>query len=393
MEHRKAELRLALLSGVGPRLRQRLLEHFGTAENVFRASRAQLQQVKDIGEKLSQAIYDAVDKINIDAELERFRQLKIRLIFMNDPEYPPLLKEIYDPPSILFVKGKILPEDFISLAVVGTRHATHYGQRQTKRLVEEFVRAKFSIISGLARGIDAYAHRAALEAGGRTIAVLGHGLAVNIYPPENAGLAENILRSGGALVTEFSPFTTPSPGTFPQRNRIISGMSLGTVVVEAGLRSGASITAKNASEQGREVFAVPGPVDSRASAGCHKLIRDGAKLIESVEDVLDEITSLPSILSPSSANENEPTSSEIPFGGERISASSRDAEQKITRPAALQLSDLEKKIIAHIPSEGCTVDLLAQRTETPIHLLVTTLTMLEMKRLVKRSHGQQVFKL
>ena len=379
----KAELRLVLVPGIGPRLRQRLITHFGSAEAVFRASRAQLQEVPDIGGKLSAAIYDAVEKIDLDAELELYRRLGIRPVFLTDPEYPPLLKEIHDPPGVLFVKGKLRPEDAISLAVVGTRHATPYGERQTRRLVGEFVRAQFSIISGLARGIDAFSHRAALDAGGRTAAVLGHGLAVDIYPPENRGLAERIVREGGALVSEFSPHTTPSPGTFPQRNRIISGMSLGTVVVEAGARSGASITAKSAAEQGREVFAVPGPVDSHASAGCHELIRNGAKLLESVEDVLEEIGPLSKLLPESLRNGD--------FLSESRESPSFPAGE-IRRPAELQLSEQEKRIMAQIPPDGCTIDHLAQMTAIPIHHLMTTLTMLEVKRLIKRGGGQRVFK-
>lgn len=374
----KAELRLILVPGIGPRLRQRLLEYFGSAEAVFRASRAQLTEVPDIGEKLSRAIYDAVEKIDIDAELEIYRRHGIRTVFAQDAEYPTLLKRITDPPGVLFVRGTLQPQDSVALAVVGTRHATHYGQRQTARLVGEFVRARFSIISGLARGIDACAHRAALEAGGRTVAVLGHGLAVDIYPPENRGLADQIIRAGGALVSEFSPHTAPSTGTFPQRNRIISGMSLGTVVVEAGPRSGASITAKSAAEQGREVFAVPGPIDSRASTGCHRLIRDGAKLLESVEDVLEEITSLDECLSQDTqpAREN----------------AARGPGENVRRPAELQLSVQEKQVLEQIPPDGCTVDRLAQITGLPIHNLMTTLTMLEVKRLLKRGGGQRVFR-
>lgn len=383
----KAELRLILVPGIGPRLRGRLLEHFGSAEAVFRASRAQLQEVQDIGEKLSRAIYDAVEGIDVDAELETYRKLGIRTVFLQDPEYPSLLKQIFDPPGVLFVRGTLRPEDSVALAVVGTRHATPYGQRQTRRLVGEFVRANFSIISGLARGIDAHAHRAALEAGGRTVAVLGHGLGVDIYPPENRGLAEQILEAGGALVSEFSPYTAPSTSTFPQRNRIISGMSLGTVVVEAGARSGASITAKSAAEQGREVFAVPGPVDSSASMGCHALIRDGAKLLASVEDILEELpdmhTLLPDIFSGGFAPAAPSAAASSP---------AKKAAKTSVRPAELQLSAQEKQVFGEIPPDGCTVDQLAQATGLPIHNLMTTLTMLEVKRLVKRAGGQRVFK-
>ena len=202
-------------------------------------------------------------------------------------DIPGCSRRSVDPPGVLFVRGSFLPRDALSIAIVGSRHATHYGLAQAERLASGLARAGLTITSGLARGVDAAAHKGALAAGGRTVAVLGSGV-LNIYPPEHRDLAEQVV-SNGAVVSEAAPHSEPFSGAFPQRNRIISGMSLGVIVVEASLRSGALITARHAMEQGREVFAVPGRVDSRMSQGCHRLIRDGAKLVESIDDVLEEL--------------------------------------------------------------------------------------------------------
>ncbi|MDO4570338.1 MAG: DNA-processing protein DprA [Planctomycetia bacterium] len=361
------ELRLILTPGVGPRTRKNLLEYFGSADEVFRADIYQLCSVQDVGPKIADAVLRAKNEINLERELQFYREHGIRLLFESDPAYPPLLKGIFDPPGVLFVRGTLLPEDSVSLAVIGTRHASNYGERQTFRLVGEFVRAGFCIVSGLARGIDGFAHKAALDAGGRTVAVLGHGLALDIYPPENRGLAKRILDNNGAIISEFPPLTQASKGTFPQRNRIIAGMTLGTVVIEAGQRSGTSLTAQFAVDYGREVFAVPGPIDSRVSAGCHQLIRDGARLLESVEDVLNELGPL---------SERIPTQDGL----------------EISRPAELGLTEPEKHILAAIPHDGATVDQITQLTGIPVFKIMTLITSMEMKRLLKRGTGQRIYR-
>ena len=363
----EAELRLVLTPGVGPRTRRNLLLHFGSAENVFSADLLQLRAVEDVGPKIADAILAAKTEIDIDKELAYYRQLGIRLLFDSDVAYPKLLQEIYDPPGVLFIRGSLLPEDAVSLAVIGTRHASQYGRQQTFRLVSEFVNAGFCIVSGLARGIDGFAHKAALECGGRTVAVLGHGLGLDIYPPENKGLAQQILESGGALISEYPPLTPGTKGSFPQRNRIIAGMTLGTVVIEAGERSGTSLTASFASEYGRDVFAVPGPIDSPVSRGCHKLIRDGAKLLESVQDILDELGPL---------HEKLPT---------------RDGLE-ISRPAELSLSEEEKQILQALTPQGTTVDQITQLTGIPVFKIVTLLTQMEIKCLIHRGAGQKIFR-
>lgn len=368
-DERKASVRLTLISGIGPRIRRNLLTTFGSASEVFRADVFALRQVPEVGGKLISAILEAPEKIDVEKEFEICRKEGIRILLDSDPEYPRILNEISDAPGVLFVKGTLRACDNVSLAVIGTRHASMYGERQAQRLVGEFVQTGFSVVSGLARGIDGIAQQAALDYGGRTIAVLGQGLGVPVYPPENKGLAEEILKRGGAIVSEYPPRKEATQYTFPQRNRIIAGMTLGTVVIEAGFRSGTTLTAEFALEYGREVFALPGPVDSRVSIGCHRLIRQGAHLLESVEDVLEALGPI---------RDRFPLNSGVP---EMVAAE---------HPAEVMLSETERVVFDAIPQSGITVDELAQRTSLPVWKIMTSLTSLEMKRLVKREAGQRI---
>ncbi len=232
-----AAIRLAMLPGVGPHIRQKLLEKFGSPEAIFAAPSYDLRIVERVGPKLCRAIQSAHEDINVEAEIDLCRTTGVQILPDFDNSYPRLLQELPDPPGILFVKGNFLPADAMAIAVVGARHATHYGLTQAERLAAGLARAGFTVVSGLARGIDAAAHRGALSAGGRTIAVLASGV-LNIYPPENQQLADQIATQG-AVVSESPPRFQPLAGIFPQRNRIISGLSLGVIVVEASLRSGA----------------------------------------------------------------------------------------------------------------------------------------------------------
>jgi DNA processing protein len=280
-------VRLSLVSGVGPILRKSLIDRFGSARAVLDAAMSDLREVQGIGPKLAKAIAAARAQIDVEREFRLCREKSVTIITEADAAYPRALQEIPDPPGVLFVRGEIRPQDAIGIAIVGSRHATHYGTMVAERLASSLARAGVTIISGLARGIDAAAHRGALAAGGRTIGVLGSGV-LNIYPPEHADLALDVIHSG-AIVSEMPPESPPISGAFPQRNRIITGMSMGVIVVEASDRSGALISARHAMEQNREVFAVPGRVDSRMSRGCHRLLRDGAKLVETADDVLEEL--------------------------------------------------------------------------------------------------------
>jgi DNA processing protein len=276
-----------MVPGVGPRVRKALVERFGSAADVLAAAISDLRSVPGVGTKLCRAIAAARREIDVAAELELCRQNGVGLLVASQPEYPQQLRTIYDPPGVLFVRGQVLPVDGLAVAIVGTRHATPYGLAQAERLAGGLARAGYTIVSGLARGIDAAAHRGALKAGGRTLAVLGRGV-LNIYPPEHVQLADEVI-AHGAVLSENPPRSEPFAGAFPQRNRIVTGLSQGVIVVEAADRSGALISARHAMEQSRDVFAVPGRVDSRMSKGCHRLIRDGAKLVETVDDVLEEL--------------------------------------------------------------------------------------------------------
>jgi len=359
----RAALRLALVPGIGPRMTMALLEHFGTAAAVLAAAPSALREVQGIGGKLSQAIAQAPSDDDAAAEIERCRQHGIAILTPLAPQYPRILREIHDPPPVIFARGALAPRDALSIAIVGSRHATQYGLAQAERLAASLARAGLTIVSGLARGIDAAAHRGALAAGGRTIAVLGSGLA-NIYPPEHAPLADEVARSG-CLLSESPPRMQPISGAFPQRNRIISGISLGVIVVEASAQSGALITARHAMEQGREIFAVPGRVDSRVSHGCHRLIRDGAKLVETADDVLEEL-------------------------GPLVEPATHDAGQAVHHPAELLLNEVERQVLAAITADALTIDQVVASSGLPTSAVLATLSVLEMRRLVRRQGGNRV---
>lgn len=359
----EATLRLALTPGVGPRTRKRLLEHFGSSEAVLQAAPSQLRDVPGIGPKLTRAIANESREIDVAALLQTCRHAGIDILTDSDAAYPRLLREIHDPPAVLFLRGKFQPRDALAIAMVGTRHATQYGLRQAERLAKGLAQAGLTIVSGMARGIDAAAHRGALAAGGRTVAVLAGGL-LNLYPAEHKDLAEQIAQAG-LLVSESPPHSPPRAGAFPQRNRLITGLCLGVVVVEAGLRSGALISAEHAMEQGREVFAVPGRVDSRASRGCHRLLREGARLVECVEDVLEEL-------------------------GPLVEAAPQEDGRVVRNAAELQLNAQEQAVLEAIPTEPTPIDEVVARSGLPVHRVLATLSVLEMRHLVRRLSGSLV---
>lgn len=358
-------LRLSLVPGVGPRLRKALLDEFGTAAAVLSAAPSDLRRVQGIGAELTRRIAVAKDEIDVQAEIDLCAAHQIRILADDEPDYPRALREIHDPPGVLFVRGEILPQDALALAIVGSRHATQYGKAQSERLAGSLARGGLTIISGLARGIDVAAHRGAIAAGGRTLAVLGSGL-LNIYPPEHAELALEVI-DHGALISESPPKSPPLAGAFPQRNRIITGMSLGVIVVEAALQSGALISARHAMEQGREVFAVPGRIDSRMSRGCHRLIRDGAKLVETAEDVLEEL-------------------------GPLVAPAKNADGEAVHHPAELLLNELEQQVLATIAGEPTSIDAIVAQTGLPTGQVLSTLSVLEMRHLVKRASGTMVYR-
>jgi DNA processing protein len=286
MDDRAWWLALHLVPGVGRITFKKLVGYFGHPRHVMRASAGQLLRVSGIGPKLTQAIMEFQTAVEVERELHIADALGCQILTQEEAGYPPLLKAIEDPPPVLYVKGDIGELTGSGIAMVGSRRPSTYGSVIAAQLSRGLSAAGVTVVSGLARGIDSVAHLKALEHGGRTIAVLGSGLA-HIYPPENRLLADRISRQG-ALVSEFAMRTKPERLNFPLRNRIISGLSLGTVVVEAGERSGALITAQWALDQGREVFAVPGNVTAPTSRGANRLIKMGAKLVECAADILEE---------------------------------------------------------------------------------------------------------
>ncbi len=276
---------LNMVMDIGSIRLKKLLECFGSPQNILAASRDKLVETAGIGENIAGKIV-SLDKKDIDRELSLAGKLKLKILTADRPDYPQNLKFIHDPPIVLYIKGEILPRDNLAVAMVGSRRASFYGLSCAAKFAQDLAGKGFTVISGMARGIDTQAHQGALKAGGRTIAVIGSGLQ-NIYPRENKKLSEQIA-SSGAVLSEFPLNAEPLKQNFPRRNRVISGLSLGVLVVEACRNSGALITADFALEQSREVFAVPGQVDSPGSCGPNGLIDQGAKLVSSVEDILEE---------------------------------------------------------------------------------------------------------
>jgi DNA processing protein len=362
MEPREALVALNLIEHVGPVRVRQLLQHFGDAPAILRASKAQLLQVRGIGEDTAEAIAGWEKTVDLAAELKRIAEFGCKIVIQADPEYPELLRQIYDPPFVLYVKGDLLPRDKNGVAMVGSRMTTHYGLEVARKLAYQLAYLGVTVVSGGARGIDTAAHQGALAAKGRTIAVLGTGINL-VFPPENKELFERIS-ANGAILTQF-PFNRPADKqAFPIRNRIVAGMTLGTVVVEANLTSGALITSNFANEYGRQVFAVPGRIDSPRSKGCHELIKKGAKLCEGAEDILSEFEYLfPASNRPPAPNET----GVLP---------------------AIELSENEQKVYDRLNKEEISIDEVIRHSGLPTSAVSVALLSLEMKRLVRQLPGK-----
>lgn len=341
------------ISGVGPIRVQRLRDHFGSLAEAWRAPRGELMAA-GLDSRVADAIVAARPRLSPHQEVEALARAGVQAITLDSPAYPRRLREIYSPPPVLYVRGELLPEDELALGVVGTRRATMYGREATEMLVGGLVTNCLTIVSGLARGIDTVAHRAALTAGGRTIAVLGSGLDI-IYPSENARLARDIAERG-AVVSEYPLGTKPDAANFPARNRIISGLSLGVLVIEAGDGSGALITADFALEQNREVFAVPGPIFARSSQGTNRLIQQGAKLVLSTNDILTELNLT-------------------------------SAPQQLEMRAILAETPAEAALVRVLSQEPMHIDEVCRQSGLPVAEVSSTLTMLELKGSVRHLGG------
>lgn len=367
-----AYLALNLLPKVGPIRVRRLLERFGSPQAILSAAARELRGVPGIGEEMAALLSGWERHVDLDEERRRIAAHGIDLLTWGDAGYPESLRHIHDPPFLLYVKGRVTAADAASVGIVGSRRATHYGRDQAKRLGFQLARAGFTVVSGLARGIDTAAHEAALAAGGRTLAVLGSGIG-NVYPPENQALADRIAESG-AVISEFPVLYVPDKQSFPLRNRIVSGLSRGLLVVEAPAWSGALITANSALEQGRAVFAVPGPIDRPTSEGCHRLIQQGAKLVCSAEDVIDELGLELDVLPLDFAEADPPA---------------RPVDAPSPAPARqVELGELERRLLAALELGDAAIDALSEAVSTPPGLVSAALLQLEMKRLVRQLPGK-----
>ncbi len=369
-------LKLIRADNVGSTTFAKLIKHFGSADRALGASVSELAKIDRIGFKTAEAIARTRNKFDTTAELELARKLGVWIIHLNDNRYPPVLKRIYDPPPVLYVKGSLTGSDNLGIAIVGSRRCSLYGQEQSSRFAHLLSSAGFTICSGMARGIDTAAHQGALSAGGRTIAVQGCGLG-NIFPPENKKLFELIAESG-ACISELPLRYEPLPENFPPRNRIIAGLSLGTIVVEGGLRSGAMITARMAMENNREVMAVPGKIDSPLSKGAHQLIKQGATLIESVEDVMEALGYIGEQL-------KNHTSEAAIKASEKIETPLFDVSQ-------LNLSNCEKTIYDCLSKEPLHIEEIIAEVDSTPGSINASLISLRLKGLIKQLPGSVFLK-
>ena len=364
-------LKLIRADNVGPVTFAKLIKHFGSPDSASGASVSELAEVDGIGFKTAEQIAATRNKFDTAAELELACKLGVWIINLDDERYPPLLKQIYDPPPVLYIKGSLTAADNLAISIVGSRRCSLYGQEQSSQLAHFLSSAGFTICSGMARGIDTAAHQGALSAGGRTIAVQGCGLA-NIFPPENKKLFE-LIADSGACISELPLRYEPLSENFPPRNRIIAGLSLGTIVVEAAPNSGALITAAAALENNREVMAVPGKIDSPLSKGTHQLIKQGAKLVESVEDVMEALG----------------------YIGERlqshVTAAAAKASERIEKPlfdvSQLNLSGNEKTIYDCLGKEPLHIEQIIAGTNLTPGGINAGLISLRLKGLIRQLPG------
>jgi len=364
-------LKLIRADSVGPTTFANLIKHFGSPDRALGASVSELTHIDGIGSKTAEQIVRTRNQFDTTAELQLADKLNVWIIHLEDERYPPLLKQIYDPPPVLYVKGTFTDADNLAIAIVGTRRCSLYGQEQASRLAHFLASAGFTILSGMARGIDTAAHQGALSAKARTIAIQGCGLA-NIFPPENKRLFELIAESG-ACISELPLQYEPLSENFPPRNRIIAGLSLGTIVVEAPLNSGALITAQATLDNNREVMAVPGKIDSPLNKGAHRLIKQGAKLVESVEDVMDALGYI-----------GQRLQSHVITAAQ---AASERPRTPLTDPSRLKLTQYEKRIYDYLSKDPLHVEQIIAETKLPAGTTHAALISLQLKGLIKQLPG------
>ena len=390
-----------LIQGVGLKTVQVLRDVFGSAERALRATPNELAKVDGLSPVMRKLLIQKPVLYPIERELELINAYGCQILTLYDDAYPTPLKEIDTPPLVLYVRGALIPEDSLSISLVGSRNAKDYGRKVSYRLSYQLAQRGLTVVSGFAKGIDTAAHRGALEAGGRTVAVMGNGLSF-VYPAANRDLIEKIEVSG-ALISEFPIGAKPKPRNFPRRNRIISGLTLGTVVVEASNRSGALITARLAGEQGREVFAVPGEIFSEHSTGTHRLINDGAKLINTVDDLLNELPQralnhIQPLVRASSESDIEPESSQEPSAEKSVTKSvasppPSEVQQPAQNTPPPDLTPDEKIVFEAIEVPASHIDTIVRKTQLPISQISGVLLMLELKGAVQQLPGKQFAKI
>lgn len=363
MTDTEAYIALNMVSRVGPVRLGRLLKRFQTPQAILSASVNDLVSVESIGAESARSIANWETQVDLENELRKIEEFGAHVLTWNSPEYPAALKDIYDPPIVLYVWGELKPTDRHAVGVVGTRKPSHYASEAAKKLSYQLSHAGLTVFSGLARGIDTAAHQGALAAQGRTVAVIGSGL-MKLYPSENEPLARRIASGNGAVISEFSMETKADRQSFPMRNRIVSGCSFGLLVVEAGMNSGALITATQAGEHGKSIYAVPGRIDQPGCLGSNRLIQQGAKLVISAQDVLDDF----GLLFP-----HKP-----------------DVQSPVRAP---QLGNEELSIYEAIGDDETHIDEIAAKCGLPSHEVSSTLLALEMRKLVKQLPGARFVKL
>ncbi len=367
----KDYIRLCAIPEIGYISAMRLIEYFGSPSEVFEASKSELMKVEKVGERAANSIIENKNKIDLEKIRARMESLGARYIHIGHPAYPKLLSNIPDPPIGFYTIGNY---DFSKphISIIGSRNCSAYGQIVARKFATAFARAGFCVVSGMARGIDSFAHIGALEGNGETVAVLGCGADV-IYPPENGDLYNRII-SSGAIVSEFPLGSRADRQNFPIRNRIVAGLSIATLVVESDTKGGSMITARLAAEQGRDVFAIPGRIDQLSSRGCNALIRDGARLASCPEDIIDELAFTGQL--------------EISFSDSSAKKTPSKKESPTTAHRQLKLSENESAIYACLEKfERADVDTIVESTNLPLSKCLPTLTMLELKKIVTKDAG------
>ncbi len=344
--------------GIGPARLRALIDAFGDIESAWQATPGALREV-GLDRRSLESLLESRGKLDLAAELARVRKAGVDVLTWDDPRYPERLKAISDPPPVLYFRGELRPEDDFAVAVVGTRDISNYGRDAARTIAAGLAESGVTVVSGLARGVDCVAHRAALDAGGRTIAVLGSGVDI-IYPWENRKLALDLIERG-VLMSEYPLGTQPEASNFPPRNRIVSGLSRGVVVIEAGERSGALITARFAADQGRDVFAVPGSIFARNSQGVNRLIRDGATPVTSINDILEALNL-------------------------------RAVETYVAAKTLFPMDETEASLLSRLSDEPVHVDDLSRATDLPIATVTSTLALMELKGLVRAAGGMTYYR-